>query len=168
MGDFSFLQAETPRTQRAHLGIVIPISRATLSIMAIFHFSAQVISAADGRSAVAAAAYRRGAQFTRLATGRSHDYTQKKEVAHREIILPPNAPAWAIERYPSSDEGSQRLWNDIEARENEHSRRDTAVLAKELEFSLSYEVSGQALSHALLGRAGRRWRSPEVPSCNSH
>ena len=109
--------------------------------MAIFHFSMKNISAGERQSAVAAAAYRRGAQFTRAATGRSHDYTQKKEVTHREIALPPNAPAWAVERYPSSDEGSERLWNDIEARENEHSRRATAVLAKELEFSLPVELA---------------------------
>ena len=109
--------------------------------MAIFHFTMKNISAGERQSAVAAAAYRRGAQFTRAATGRSHDYTQKKEVTHREIALPPNAPAWAVERYPSSDEGSERLWNDIEARENEHSRRATAVLAKELEFSLPVELA---------------------------
>ena len=62
-------------------------------------------------------------------------------MTHREIALPPNAPAWAVERYPSGDEGSERLWNDIEARENEHSRRATAVLAKELEFSLPVELT---------------------------
>ena len=109
--------------------------------MAIFHFTMKNISAGERQSAVAAAAYRRGAQFTRVATGESHDYTKKQEVAHREITLPPNAPAWAVERYPSSDDASQRLWNDIEARENEHSRRDTAVLAKELEFSLPVELT---------------------------
>ncbi|MCY3872691.1 MAG: AAA family ATPase [Rhodobacteraceae bacterium] len=118
--------------------------------MAIFHFSMKNISAGERQSAVAAAAYRRGAQFTRAATGQSHDYTNKKEVTHREIALPPNAPAWAVERYPSSDKGSQRLWNDIEARENEHSRRATAVLAKELEFSLPVELSHE--EHVALAR----------------
>ena len=118
--------------------------------MAIFHFAMKNISAGERQSAVAAAAYRRGARFTRVATGESHDYTRKQEVAHREITLPPNAPAWAVERYPSSDDASQRLWNDIEARENEHSRRDTAVLAKELEFSLPVELTHE--EHVALGR----------------
>ena len=109
--------------------------------MAIFHFAMKNISAGERQSAVAAAAYRRGARFTRAATGQTHDYTRKQEVAHGEITLPPNAPAWAVEQYPSGDQGSQRLWNDIETRENEHSRRDTAVLAKELEFSLPVELT---------------------------
>ena len=34
---------------------------------------------------------------------------------------------------------SARLWNDIEKRENHHSRRASAQLAREIEFSLPVE-----------------------------
>ncbi|MCY3872928.1 MAG: AAA family ATPase [Rhodobacteraceae bacterium] len=111
--------------------------------MAIFHFTAQVISATDNRSAVAAAAYRHAAKMERAADGRSHDYHAKPGVKHEEIILPPGAPGWAAARFLSEPvkEASERLWNDIEARENKHSRRATAALAKEIEFSLPVELT---------------------------
>lgn len=111
--------------------------------MAIFHFTAQVISAAENRSAVAAAAYRHAAKMERAADGRSHDYHAKPGVEHEEIILPPDAPEWAGARYLSEPvkKASERLWNDIEARENQHSRRATAGLAKEIEFSLPVELT---------------------------
>ena len=111
--------------------------------MAIFHFAAQIISAAEGRSAVAAAAYRHATQMERAADGRALNYQGKRDVEHEEITLPPGAPAWAVERYLSKPvtEASERLWNDIEARENKHSRRATATLAKEIEFSLPVEMT---------------------------
>ena len=111
--------------------------------MAIFHFTAQVISAAENRSAVAAAAYRHAAKMERAADGRSHDYQAKPGVEHEEIILPPDAPEWAAARFLTEPvrEASERLWNDIEARENQHSRRATAALAKEIEFSLPVELT---------------------------
>ena len=111
--------------------------------MAIFHFTAQVISAAENRSAVAAAAYRHAAKMERAADGRSHDYQDKPGVEHEEIILPHDAPEWAAARFLSEPvkEASERLWNDIEARENRHSRRATAALAKEIEFSLPVELT---------------------------
>ena len=111
--------------------------------MAIFHFTAQVISAAENRSAVAAAAYRHAAKMERAADGRSHDYQAKPGVEHEEIILPPDAPEWAAARFLSEPvkEASGRLWNDIEARESQHSRRATAALAKEIEFSLPVELT---------------------------
>ena len=137
--------------------------------MAIFHFSAKVISAAEGQSAVAAAAYRHGASFQRDLTGQSHNYEQKTEVTHEEITLPPDAPAWAKERYlpgpeqwgnvplaqpvsggTSGSSGPERLWNDIEAREQQHNRRATAQLAREIEFSLPIEMTHE--EHVALAR----------------
>ena len=114
-----------------------------VSIMAVFHFAAQVISAAENRSVVAAAAYRHAAKMEREADGRSHNYQAKSGVEHEEITLPPGAPEWVVERYLSEPvkEASERLWNDIEARENQHSRRATAALAKEIEFSLPVEMT---------------------------
>ena len=61
--------------------------------MAIFHFSAQVISRSDGGNAVGAAAYRAGLRFTCARTGLVFNFTRKTEVAHRAILAPQDAPA---------------------------------------------------------------------------
>ena len=121
--------------------------------MAIFHLSAQIISAAEGRSAVAAAAYRHGAEMRRNLDERDFNYRGKGDVEHEEMTLPPGAPPWANLRYgagvsgggsgaaPPAIAASARLWNDIEKRENQHSRRASAQLAREIEFSLPVEMT---------------------------
>ena len=120
--------------------------------MAIFHFAAQIISKAEGRSAVAAAAYRHAAAMEREIDRHTFNYQAKEGVEHEELTLPPGAPAWANLRYgvgvsgdggptPSAGVASARLWNDIEKRENQHSRRATAQLAREIEFSLPVEMT---------------------------
>lgn len=45
--------------------------------MAIYHCSIKIISRGKGKSAVAAAAYRAGAQITNGRDGVTHDYTRK-------------------------------------------------------------------------------------------
>ena len=45
--------------------------------MALYHFSAKIISRSDGRSAIAAAAYRAAEELEDMLTGRVHDYTAK-------------------------------------------------------------------------------------------
>lgn len=97
--------------------------------MAIYHFTVRIISRGQGRSAVAAAAYRAGDRFVDEELERTFDYTHKSEVIHSEIILPERAPEWMKDR--------QRLWNGVEAREQ---RRD-ARLAREVEFALPQELS---------------------------
>ena len=99
--------------------------------MAIYHFSAQVISRAAGRSAVAAAAYRSASQLQDQRAERAHDFTAKTGVVHSEILLPAGAPAALSDR--------AALWNAVEAAEK---RRD-AQLAREIEFALPREL-GQA------------------------
>lgn len=98
--------------------------------MAIYHFSAQVISRSAGRSATAAAAYRSGQEITDERSGEVHDYTRKGAVEHVEIIAPDNAPEWAHDR------GS--LWNAVEGAE----KRKDAQLAREVEVSLPRELDG--------------------------
>ena len=62
--------------------------------MAIYHLSAQVISAGAGKSAVASAAYRRATNMVREATGKILTYEGKQHVAHTELALPAETPAW--------------------------------------------------------------------------
>ena len=97
--------------------------------MAIFHFSAQVISRSDGGNAVKAAAYRAGVRFTCARTGLVFNYTRKTEVAHRAIVAPEGSPAWVFDRLA--------LWNQAEAIES----RANSQLAREVEISLPIELT---------------------------
>ncbi|MBV9655676.1 MAG: Ti-type conjugative transfer relaxase TraA [Acetobacteraceae bacterium] len=99
--------------------------------MAIYHFSAKVISRASGRSAIAAAAYRSASQLYDERLGRAQDYSVKPGVVHSEILLPVGAPARWLDR--------SVLWNEVEAGE----KRQDAQLAKEFEIALPQEL-GQA------------------------
>ena len=97
--------------------------------MAIYHLSAKVISRADGRSAVAAAAYRSASELHDERLGRAHDFTNKAGVIHSEILLPEGAPARLSDR--------ATLWNEVEASE----KRKDAQLAREMEIALPRELS---------------------------
>ncbi|WP_343546459.1 Ti-type conjugative transfer relaxase TraA [Sphingobium yanoikuyae] len=99
--------------------------------MAIFHFSVQVIGRAQGRSAVAAAAYRAAERLHDDRLDRDHDFTNKAGVVHSEILLPEGAP----ERF--SDRAT--LWNEVEATE----KRKDAQLAREVEFAIPREMNQQ-------------------------
>jgi hypothetical protein len=89
--------------------------------MAIYHFSAQIISRSTGRSAVAASAYRTGCRLHDERLDRAHDFSNKPGVVQSEVLLPEHAPeAWA---------DRERLRNDVEAFE----KRKDAQLAREVE-----------------------------------
>lgn len=97
--------------------------------MAIYHFSAKVISRAKGSSAVAAAAYRSASRLHDERLGRAHDFSAKAGVVHSEVMLPEGAP----ERWRDRE----ILWNEVEAKEV----RKDAQLAREVEFALPRELS---------------------------
>ncbi len=105
--------------------------------MALYHFSAKVIQRSQGRSAVAAAAYRAAEELHDKLLDQDHDYTAKQHVVHREIMLPEGAPARWTDR--------ETLWNEVEAAE----RRRDAVLARDIEISLPREL-GQEEAVALV------------------
>jgi hypothetical protein len=96
--------------------------------VAIYHLHVKNISRGDGRSAVAAAAYRAGETLPNDAEERESAFGGRRDVVHAEIILPAGAPAWMADR--------ARLWNGAEAAE----RRKDARLAKEIEFALPREL----------------------------
>ena len=97
--------------------------------MAIYHLSVSNISRSQGRSVVAAAAYRSGERLTDERSGKVQDYSRRKEVVYIEIMTPEIAPAWIKDR--------SVLWNHIEALE----KRKDARLAREVQFSLPRELS---------------------------
>lgn len=116
--------------------------------MAIYHFSAKVISRANGSSALAAAAYRSASRLRDQRLDRDHDFTNKAGVVHSEVMLPDGAPEHLSDR--------ERLWNVVEASE----KRIDAQLAREIEFALPRELdraegirlAREFVSHEFVGR----------------
>ena len=96
--------------------------------MAIYHLHVKNISRGDGRSIVAAAAYRAGETLPNEAEERLSEFGGRRDVLHCEIRLPAHAPVWMAER--------AKLWNAVEAAEI----RKDARLAKEVEFALPVEL----------------------------
>lgn len=114
--------------------------------MAIYRFNATIISKGSGASAVASAAYRHATKMTADRSGVVRDYSYKAgELTHEEITTPDNAPDWVIERYQSGSvaEASERLWNDVEAREgaSKNYMSQWARYARSLTLSLPVELS---------------------------
>ena len=97
--------------------------------MAIYHCSIKIIKRSQGRSAVAAAAYRSGENLTNEWDGMTHDYTKKGGVVYTEILLPMYAPT--AFQYRST------LWNSVEKIEKSRN----AQLAREIEIALPVELS---------------------------
>lgn len=96
--------------------------------MAIYHFSAKVISRANGSSALAAASYRSASRLHDQRLDRHHDFSNKAGVIYSEVMLPEGASEYLSDR--------ERLWNDVEAAE----KRIDAQLAREIEFAIPREL----------------------------
>ena len=106
--------------------------------MAIYHFSAKIISRGRGQSALCAAAYRHGAEMMFEREGRIVAYTGKHEVVHTEFLIPDTAPHWVSELSSlSASQASEKFWNRVES----HERRNDAQLAREIELALPKELS---------------------------
>lgn len=99
--------------------------------MSIYHLSVKVVSRGDGRSAVAAAAYRAGEKLTCDHYEKIQDYTKKTGVEFTNIYAPPNTNPELLDR--------QTLWNTVEKVE----RRKDAVLAREFEIAFPCELNAE-------------------------
>ena len=97
--------------------------------MAIYHFSAKVISRSTGRSSVAAAAYRSASRLLDERQGVTHDFSSKSGVVHSEVMLCEGASPRFADR--------SVLWNAVEAGE----KRKDAQLSREVEFAIPREMS---------------------------
>jgi hypothetical protein len=107
--------------------------------MAIYHLSAQIISRSDGKSVVAAAAYRSGSKLKDEYLGETFDYTHKVGVDSTIILAPDSTPDWVYNR--------ERLWNIVEAVE----RRKDSQLAREFNIALPKELSRSQMQELALG-----------------
>ncbi len=111
--------------------------------MAIYHFSAKIISRAAGSSALAAAAYRSASRLHDQRLDRHHDFSNKAGVVHSEVMLPDGAPEEWSDR--------ETLWNAVEAVEV----RKDAQLAREIELAIPREldqVEGIRLAREFVAR----------------
>lgn len=96
--------------------------------MSLYHFSAKIISRANGQSACAASAYCSAEKIKNEYDGRSHDYRKKHNVSFSTVMLPDNAPVVFADR--------SILWNAVEQNE----KQTNAQLAREVEFALPIEL----------------------------
>lgn len=98
--------------------------------MAIYHFSAQVMSRSKGQSSVAASAYRSGDKLHDERTGENKYYAREVK-PENEILAPENAPNWVYNR--------EKLWNAVEKVEV----RKDAQVAREINIALPHELSNE-------------------------
>jgi hypothetical protein len=87
-------------------------------------FQAQPIKRSQGRSILAAAAYRAGVSLEHAASEEVFDYSRRKGVEASEVLVPDGAPSWMADR--------EMLWNHVELIE----KRKDAQLARELQIAL--------------------------------
>lgn len=97
--------------------------------VAIYRLEAKTISRGQGRSCVAAAAYRHATTLHDERQQMTHSYRRKIGVVHSELLTPAGAPDWARDR--------GQLWNRADAAE----KRKDAITAREVLLTLPCELS---------------------------
>lgn len=114
-----------------------------------YHCSIEPMSRSDGRSAVAAAAYRFGMSLHDERYAVTHDYSRKRGVECAFMVAPVDAPDWAHD--------PERLWNEAERMEKKCNSR----VAREAELALPAFLRAQErqsivqeFSEALVERYG--------------
>ena len=102
-----------------------------------FSIQIETVSRKKGSSAVRHAAYRAGQRIRDERYNRTRDFTAKSDIVHAEIVAPPDAPVWALDR--------SRLWNRVEAAE----RRKDSRLAQEVYVAIPREVDEEKRVEAI-------------------
>ena len=109
--------------------------------MAIYHLSVKNIGRSDGRSAVAASAYRSGGAMRDDETGRRFDYSKKRGVKYTEVFLCANAPESYRDR--------NTLWNEVQKAE----KASDARLCREFQIALPREFPAKLARETAAGFA---------------
>ena len=89
------------------------------------------IGRSEGRSAIAAAAYRSGSVLVDEATGEVYNYSKKQGVDVTEIITPDDAPFWVKDR--------SVLWNAVQ----QQNTRKNSRYCKEINIAISRSLSNK-------------------------
>jgi ATP-dependent exoDNAse (exonuclease V) alpha subunit len=100
--------------------------------MAVYFLNLKTFGRSGGSSAVSAAAYRAGERIRDERTGRTYDHTDRRDVLHKEIMLP---RAFAGEDMSWARQRSE-LWNTAELAES----RKNARVAREYLVALPAEL----------------------------
>jgi hypothetical protein len=101
--------------------------------VAIYSLHVKTVSRSDGRSVVAAAAYRAAENIGDDRLGVVWDFTRKSGVLHAEILTPAGAPEWAQDR--------AELWNAAERAEDKSTRRSAATTGRDIILALPHASS---------------------------
>jgi hypothetical protein len=99
--------------------------------MALYRLEVQGIQRAQGRSVVAAAAYRAGAALYDQRLEMAFDYTARGGIEHTEIVAPEGAPVALLERHG--------LWNAAELAD----KRSDSRPAREILLALPHELNAE-------------------------
>lgn len=99
--------------------------------MAIYHLNLKHISRGKGGSACAAAAYISASEIDDQRLGKTHNYRRKEQVDYTQIIAPSYAPDWVTQR--------EKLWNEVEARDNRRNSRPASQIEVALPIELSHD-----------------------------
>lgn len=106
--------------------------------LAIYHFHLQTISRSQGRSSIAASAYRSGEILKDERTGEVQDYSRRSGVFYAEVILPDGGSAQR-----------QDLWNAVESAE----KRKNSTVAREIVVALPHELAEKERNDLIMGYA---------------
>ena len=101
--------------------------------MTIYHLSLKEMRRSQGRSSVAAAAYRLGEKMKDERIGKTFNYSKKSGILDKFFILPNGAKNF---------QNTSHFWNEAERSEN----RKNSVVAREIIINLPYEISDQQRS----------------------
>jgi ATP-dependent exoDNAse (exonuclease V) alpha subunit len=101
--------------------------------MALYGVRVQILGRSDNRSAIAAASYRSGEALWDERREKTY-FHKRTDVEHTEILLPGNAPAWALQA------DRETLWNQVERTE----RRKDAQLCRDIRVSIPREFDEES------------------------
>lgn len=107
--------------------------------MALNDLTASILTRSNGGNAVARAAYNARECLKDDATGRNHDYRNKGGLEARGIFVAHDAPEWA----KKLAQDRERLWNEVERREDKSTKPDQAQLARDFKIALPHELNEQ-------------------------
>ena len=82
------------------------LERGHETTMAIYHLRVKYVQRSKGKSAVAASAYRSGEKIVDERSGKTHDYTRKRDIEQTGVMLPDHMPVSMQDR--------SVLWNALE------------------------------------------------------
>jgi ATP-dependent exoDNAse (exonuclease V) alpha subunit len=105
--------------------------------VAIYRLQIKPVTRSTGRTATSAAAYRAGERIRDERTGALHNHSQRRDVLHKEILLPSSVEQFSARMEWARDRAT--LWNAAEKAE----RKSNSRVAREYQVALPPELSAE-------------------------